>query len=71
MQYLGIDWGIRRAAWCALDQGGELVEGMMSADEEGLARLVHRLGPDVRGLHRDDERRRVGPRPLDAIRRAA
>src|SRR3954462_9291293 len=49
MQYLGIDWGIRRAAWCALDQGGELVEGMMSADEEGLARLVHRLGPDVRG----------------------
>src|SRR3954470_13652740 len=49
MQYLGIDWGIRRAAWCALDQGGELIEGMMSADEQGLARLVHRLGPDVRG----------------------
>src|SRR3954454_5636462 len=49
MQYLGIDWGIRRAAWCALDQGGQLVEGMMSADEEGLARLVHRLGPDVHG----------------------
>src|SRR4051794_1495908 len=49
MAYLGIDWGIRRAAWCALDQGGELIEGMMSADEQGLARLVHRLGPDVRG----------------------
>ena len=49
MQYLGIDWGTRRAAWCALTAGGELVEGVMPADENGLARLVARLGPDVRG----------------------
>ena len=49
MQYLGIDWGTRRAAWCALDERGEVAEGAIPADEDGLARLVHRLGPDVRG----------------------
>src|SRR3954465_1263664 len=49
VQYLGIDWGIRRAAWCALTAGGELTEGTISADEDGLTRLVARLGPDVRG----------------------
>jgi hypothetical protein len=49
MQYLGIDWGTRRAAWCALSDGGQIVEGMMPAEEEGLARLVLELGPDVRG----------------------
>jgi len=49
MQYLGIDWGTRRAAWCAVDERGELVEGMIPADEDGLARLVHTLGPEVRG----------------------
>src|SRR5437763_8657358 len=49
MQYLGIDWGTRRAAWCAVDERGELVEGTVPADEDGLARLVHTLGPDVRG----------------------
>ena len=49
MQYLGIDWGTRRAAWCALSTGGELTEGTISADEDGLARLVARLGPDVQG----------------------
>jgi transposase len=49
MQYLGIDWGTRRAAWCALREGGELAEGTIPADADGLARLVGRLGPDVRG----------------------
>ena len=49
MQYLGIDWGTRRAAWCSLTRAGELQEGMISADEYGLARLVARLGPDVYG----------------------
>ena len=49
MQYLGIDWGTRRAAWCALTAAGELIEGTIPADEEGLTRLVARLGPDVRG----------------------
>jgi len=49
MRYLGIDWGTRKAAWCAVDERGELVEGMIPADKDGLARLVDTLGPDVRG----------------------
>jgi transposase len=49
MQYVGIDWGTRRAAWCAFDDRGELTEGMVSADADGLARLVHKLGPDAYG----------------------
>src|SRR3954469_21579778 len=49
VQYLGIDWGTRRAAWCSLTASGELTEGTISADEDGLARLVARLGPDVYG----------------------
>jgi transposase len=49
MQYLGIDWGTRKAAWCAIDERRERVEGVISADEDGLAKLVHALGPDVRG----------------------
>jgi hypothetical protein len=24
MQYLGIDWGTRRASWCAIDEHGAL-----------------------------------------------
>jgi len=49
MRYLGIDWGTRRAAWCALSPDGELTEGAISADEDGLVRLVARLGPEVGG----------------------
>jgi transposase len=49
MQYLGIDWGTRRAAWCAVSPSGELSEGTISADEDGLVRLVSSLGPEVRG----------------------
>lgn len=49
MQYLGIDWGIRRAAWCSLTEAGELTEGTIPAEEDGLAALVSRLGPDVQG----------------------
>ena len=40
MQYVGIDWGTRRAAWCSLDARGEMVEGTVSADADGLARLL-------------------------------
>jgi transposase len=48
MQYLGIDWSYRRAAWCALSEGGGLVgEGAVPADEDGLARLVLELGLEV------------------------
>ena len=45
MQYLGIDWSYRRAAWCALSERGAIVgEGVVPADEDGLARLVLELG---------------------------
>jgi hypothetical protein len=51
MQYLGIDWSYRRAAWCALSERGAIVgEGMVPADEDGLARLVIELGRDVRAV---------------------
>ncbi len=49
MQYLGIDWAYRRAAWWAKSEGGAIVaEGFVPADEDGLARLVLGLGPEVR-----------------------
>ena len=60
MQYLGIDWGTRRAAWCALTRAGELREGVISADENGLARLVVKavapLERELRPVARSDER---------------
>jgi transposase len=49
VQYVGIDWAYRRAAWCSVREGGGVVdEGFVPADEDGLARLVLDLGPDVR-----------------------
>jgi hypothetical protein len=51
MQYLGIDWGTRRASWCALDEHGAVGEGAIAADQDGLARLALTLGGDeeIRG----------------------
>jgi transposase len=49
MQYVGIDWAYRRAAWCAKQADGAIAaEGLVPADEDGLARLVLELGPEVR-----------------------
>jgi len=49
VEHLGIDWAYRRAAWCALSEGGGIVgEGAVPADEDGLARLVLALGPEVK-----------------------
>ena len=49
MNYVGIDWAYRRAAWCALDGSGRIEgEGLIPADEHGLARLVLQLGTEVR-----------------------
>jgi transposase len=49
MQYVGIDWGYRRAAWCAKRHGGKICgEGMVPADEDGLAKLVLALEPSVK-----------------------
>src|SRR5215217_7047282 len=48
MQYVGIDWAYRRAAWCARSGNGEIRdEGVVPADEDGLAKLVIGLGSDV------------------------
>jgi hypothetical protein len=48
-RYVGIDWAYRRAAWCAMTAGGVIGdEGFISADEDGLARLVLGLGTEVR-----------------------
>jgi transposase len=50
MQYLGIDWGTRRASWCAIDEHGALREGAIPADHDGLTRLALTLdGDEVRG----------------------
>ena len=49
MQYLGIDWGTRRASWCALDAHGALQEGAIPADQDGLSRLALTLGDEVHG----------------------
>src|SRR5215218_3210627 len=49
MQYVGIDWAYRHARWCAISEHGELVaEATTPADEDGLLRLVARLGPDIK-----------------------
>jgi transposase len=47
-RYVGIDWAYRRAAWCALSEGGAISqEGAVPADEDGLAKLVLALGTEV------------------------
>ena len=48
-EYVGIDWAYRKAAWCAKSAGGAIsAEGFTPADEDGLAKLVLRLGTDVK-----------------------
>ena len=48
MQFVGIDWAYRRAAWCAKSKSGEIVaEGVTPADEDGLAKLAIALGSEV------------------------
>jgi hypothetical protein len=49
MQYVGIDWAYRRAAWCAMEADGAVAtEGFVPADEDGLAGLVIDRGAEVR-----------------------
>jgi transposase len=51
VEFVGIDWSYRRAAWCALSEAGGVVgEGVVPADEDGLARLVIQRGVAVRGV---------------------
>jgi len=47
-QFVGIDWATRRARWCAVSPAGVVIdEGWAPADEDGLAGLVMRLGPEA------------------------
>ena len=49
MNYVGIDWAYGRSAYCAMGEGGEIKgEGLISADEDGLAKLVLRLGTEAK-----------------------
>jgi transposase len=49
MNYVGIDWAYGRAAWCAVGEAGGIeAEGLIPADEDGLARLALKLGPEVK-----------------------
>jgi transposase len=49
VNYVGIDWAYGRAAFCAIGESGEIkAEGLISADEDGLAKLVLRLGTEAR-----------------------
>jgi transposase len=49
MNYVGIDWAYGRAAWCAMSEAGMIEgEGLIPADEDGLARLVLNLGVEVK-----------------------
>src|SRR5829696_328217 len=51
VEYVGIDWSYRRAAWCAVGEAGKVVgEGAVAADEDGLARLVLQRGVEVRAV---------------------
>jgi hypothetical protein len=69
MQYVGIDWAYRRAAWCALGDGGAISgEGVVPADEDGLARLVLTVGPEVRAKW---PARRMGRRHVRTVRAGA
>ena len=67
MEYVGIDWSYRRAAWCALSDAGAIVgEGAVSSDEDGLARLVIKRGTEVSAVVEDHERRDLGRDTLAA-----
>jgi hypothetical protein len=56
MQYVGIDWAYRRAAWWAKQPDGTISgEGFVPADEDGLA-VGGRAGVRGARLPRDDER---------------
>ena len=49
MNYVGIDWAYGRAAFCSMNESGSIeAEGMIPASEDGLARLVLKVGTEVK-----------------------
>src|SRR5215211_8071914 len=50
MNYVGIDWAYGRAAFCAIGESGEIsAVGLIPANEDGLTRLVLRVGTEASG----------------------
>jgi transposase len=50
MNYVGIDWAYGRAAFCAMSEGGAIAaEGLIPANEDGLGKLVLKLGSESSG----------------------
>jgi transposase len=50
MNYVGIDWAYGQAAFCAMGEGGEIAaEGLIPANEDGLTRLILKLGTEASG----------------------
>jgi hypothetical protein len=51
VECVGIVWSDRRGAWCSLSEAGAIVgEGVVPADEDGLARLVVKGGAEARAV---------------------
>ena len=49
MNYVGIDWAYGRAAFCAIGESGEIsAEGLIPANQDGLAKLVLGLGTEAK-----------------------
>ena len=73
MQYVGIDWAYRRAAWCALGEGGAVSdEGVVAADEDGVAStlllgLLDEAATEIEGLRPDGSVRRYISRSFRAV----
>jgi hypothetical protein len=67
MNYVGIDWAYGRAAFCAVGETGAIAsEGLIRADEDGLAKLVLELGTDVRACVEMMSGGGLGARPARA-----
>jgi hypothetical protein len=48
MQYLGIDWAYRRAAWCSKQADGTIFgEGFVPADKRLIAELAASASRDL------------------------
>jgi Transposase len=49
VNYVGIDWAYGRAAFCSMNETGSIeAEGTIPASEDGLARLVLKVGSEVK-----------------------
>jgi hypothetical protein len=63
MQYVGIDWAYRRAAWCALGEGWCATPSRTPVDRQAPSPLRR---PDLSRLHRPCRIRTICRRPSHA-----